>query len=135
MSATSQQMTRTLWDLVRPFAGPYKPAAFCFVQEALRHTSERVFDQPDDDSAHPTDRHVTGQQLCMGIRELACEQFGPLARTVLASWGIRRTEDFGQIVFALVQAGVLRKTEQDSIEDFAGVYDFADAFGDAFKVC
>jgi uncharacterized repeat protein (TIGR04138 family) len=133
VSATSvAESPKSLWDLVKDHAGPYKPAAFCFVQDGLRHTTDRLFDELAD-APDPSDRHVSGQQLCMGLREHAIAQFGPMARTVLASWGIRRTEDFGKVVFALLNAGVLRKTDADSIDDFAAVYDFAEAFGDALE--
>lgn len=73
-------------------------------------------------------RHVSGQELCEGIRKYAIDQFGPLARTVLEHWGIDATVDFGQIVFALVSIGLMRKTDEDSLEDFKAVYEFKDAF-------
>jgi uncharacterized repeat protein (TIGR04138 family) len=72
--------------------------------------------------------HVTGQQLLDGIREFALTQYGPMARTVLNEWGIRRCEDFGDIVFNMVEQGLLSKTDQDSREDFKGGYDFDSAF-------
>lgn len=127
-----------LWHLVRDRAGPYKPAAFAFVQTGLRYTAKQLFDQPvatTEAASAPADRHVTGQQLCMGLREFATLQFGLLARTVLASWCITRTEDFGRIVFALVDSGLLRKTPQDNLEDFAAVYDFDEVFGTALERC
>lgn len=98
-----------------------------FVQEGLRHTVEQLHggDAADDDSS----RHVSGQQLCMGLRDYAIKQFGLLARTVLNSWNIRRTEDFGRLVFILVESGIMRKSEEDSLDDFSGVYDFDETFG------
>ncbi|MGP1310508.1 MAG: Minf_1886 family protein [Phycisphaerales bacterium] len=110
----------------------FAPEAFVFVQEGLQHTLKMIHgdaeltaeDLFDDDS-----RHVSGRQLCIGLRELAVHQFGGLARIVLSKWGIDSTEDFGRVVFALVDAGLLRKTDEDTLEDFRGVYDFADAFG------
>lgn len=116
-----------LWEVIRTKAGPYPPEAFAFVQEGLRHTVERLFEH-EDESVSP-ERHVSGQQLCMGLRDFAIDQFGLLARTVLASWSIRRTEDFGRVVFTLVEAGLMRKTDEDNIEDFSGVFDFAEVFG------
>ncbi len=73
-------------------------------------------------------RHITGQQLCLGLRDFALRQYGLLARTVLTRWGIHRTEDFGTIVYALIDAGQLRRSREDAIEDFANVYDFDEAF-------
>lgn len=80
-------------------------------------------------AALPAPRHITGQELLAGLRQYALDQFGPMARAVLEHWGVRATEDFGRIVFALVEAKVLRKTDADSLEDFRGGYEFDDAFG------
>ena len=73
-------------------------------------------------------RHISGRELCDGIRELALARFGPLAKDVLNFWGIRTTGDFGNIVFNLVGEGLLLKTEEDSLADFMDVYDFDTAF-------
>jgi len=79
-------------------------------------------------------RHVSGQELLEGLRLFALKEFGPMARTVLEYWGIRKGEDFGAMVFNLIEAGVFGKTDQDSIEDFKGGYDFSDAFDKPFQV-
>lgn len=73
-------------------------------------------------------RHISGFELCQGLRALAAARFGPMAKEVLNFWGVRSTGDFGNIVFNLVDAGLLLKTEHDRIEDFIDVYDFGDAF-------
>jgi len=117
-------------DTLRPIMAnaPYPPAAFVFVQEGLRHTVDTL---REAESGMPeSGRHVSGRELCMGLRDYAIKQYGPLARSVLRTWRVHRTEDFGRIVFALVEAGRLRKTEEDSAEDFQGVYDFDEAFSD-----
>lgn len=119
----------TLWDAVRTRAHPYPPSAFCFVQEGLRYTVHRLFDEDASEKRLEGERHVSGRELCMGLREFAGRQFGLLARTVLDHWNIRRTEDFGRIVFILVEANMLRKTPDDSIQDFENVFDFDEAFG------
>jgi len=80
------------------------------------------------------ERHVSGQELCEAIRRFALEQFGYMAKTVLASWGIHDTSDFGEIVFNLIRIGQMRKTSEDSREDFDGVYDFDTAFRQEFKI-
>ena len=102
----------------------YKFEAYSFVMAALHHTVSKL----------PKRRHITGKELLEGIREYALEQFGPLARTVLNYWGIRKTEDFGHIVFALVEVGILRKQPEDKIEDFKDVYDFKEAFDKAYRI-
>jgi len=73
-------------------------------------------------------RHISGRELAGGVRDLAIERFGPMARTVLEHWGIRRTEDVGEIVFALVECGILIKRDEDSMDDFVNVFDFDQAF-------
>lgn len=107
-------------------AGPYPLQAYEFVRQGLAHTVATV--HGEGESAGDESRHVSGQQLCLGLRDYAIRQYGMLARTVLARWGVHRTEDFGVMVFALIEAGLLRKTAEDSPEDFRGVYDFAEAF-------
>jgi uncharacterized repeat protein (TIGR04138 family) len=77
-------------------------------------------------------RHISGAELCRGLRALATARFGPMAKEVLNFWGVRSTEDFGNIVFNLVDAGLLLKTEHDRIEDFIDVFDFGDAFERAY---
>jgi uncharacterized repeat protein (TIGR04138 family) len=74
------------------------------------------------------ERHVSGQQLCEAARLYGLQQYGYLAPTVLATWGIRVTDDFGAIVFNMIDIGQMRKTKADRREDFQGVYEFAEAF-------
>lgn len=108
---------RTLRDLIEK--DPRFPAdAYRFLFEALQHTVARL----------PKTRHVTGQELLEGIRDYAREQFGGMARIVLNHWNIRKTEDFGTMVFNLVSVNLMGRTERDTIEDFRDGYDFKDAF-------
>ena len=102
----------------------YKFEAYSFVMAALHHTVVKL----------PKARHITGAELLEGIRDYALEQFGRMARTVLNYWGIKKTDDFGKIVFALVEVGILRKQPEDKIEDFQNVYDFKEAFDKGFKI-
>jgi uncharacterized repeat protein (TIGR04138 family) len=57
-----------------------------------------------------------------------------MAKTVLNSWGIHGTGDFGEIVFNLIRFGRMRKTKEDRREDFDDVYDFETAFEQQFKI-
>lgn len=110
----------------------YPMDAFLFVQRGLDFTVTRLhgemeeFDEFDD--AQEQSRHVNGQDLCMGLRDFAIREYGLLARTVLRRWSITSCRDFGEIVFAMVEGGLMRKTEEDSIHDFLNVFDFASAF-------
>ena len=114
------------WQFVRPKAGRFPAGAFVFVREGLAHTVEIL--HGENDSGEET-RHVNGKQLCAGLRDYALKRYGLLARTVLKRWSIDSTEDFGRIVFAMVEAGIMRKNADDTFEDFCGVFDFDEAFG------
>jgi uncharacterized repeat protein (TIGR04138 family) len=100
----------------------YKRDAYLFVREALDFT-QKITSREQREGLH-----VTGQELLAGIRDFALAQFGPMAMTVLEEWGITRCEDFGEIVFNMVENGLLAKTDSDSREDFHNAYDFDDAF-------
>jgi uncharacterized repeat protein (TIGR04138 family) len=106
----------------------YSPGAYIFLRQALDFTLAGIRER-EKTQKH---RHVTGQELSEGIRDYSLEQFGPMAYTLLTSWGINRTEDFGQIVFNLVEYGIFGKTEEDRIEDFDAVYDFKETFVQPF---
>jgi uncharacterized repeat protein (TIGR04138 family) len=103
--------------------------AFQFVRDGLSHTV-RMFHGVEEHEAVEMgeDRHVSGQQLCLGLRDFALNQYGMLARTVLSRWGVRSTDDFGKIVFAMIDAGLMRRSDDDRFDDFSGVYDFQEAF-------
>jgi uncharacterized repeat protein (TIGR04138 family) len=96
----------------------YDLNAYRFVYEALDYTLKTI----------GCKRHVSGRELLEGIRNLALEQFGGLAPAVFENWGLKRTCDFGNIVFNLVEAGLMSRSENDSPADFDDVYDFREAF-------
>ena len=100
----------------------YDAEAYNFLYEALDYTLKNVVHR-----GRPS-QHVTGQELLEGVRRYGIEQFGCLARTVLESWGVRRTDDFGEMVFNLVTQDLMGKQESDSKEDFREIYEFEDVF-------
>jgi len=104
--------------------GRYTRDAYLFVSEALRFTVERLDER----------RHVSGQELVAGIRDFAHERFGLMAPTVFERWGVRATEDFGEIVFGMVDAGLMTKQPTDSLDDFRGGFDFKTAFDVDYEV-
>ncbi len=117
------------WKTMQAKAGgQFPPEAFQFVRDGLSHTVGMVHGQDADEMAMDDSRHVDGQQLCLGLRDYAVERYGKLAKAVLGKWGIRETADFGRIVFAMIEVGLMRKTEEDSLEDFVDVFDFDEAF-------
>lgn len=114
------------WTTVLNTAGPYPMEAFTFVREGLAYTAERV--HAERQSVSGDDRHISGQQLCLGLRDFAIQQYGLLAPVVLNHWHVHRTDDFGRIVFAMISEGMMSKTADDSLDDFRAVYDFDEAF-------
>ena len=108
---------------------PYSPGAFAFVQNGLGYTTEFFTMQSSSQyELDELDQHVSGQQLCMGLRDFAIEQFGLLAPVVLRHWGVQRTDDFGTIVFRMVDLKVFRTSPQDSEDDFRAIFHFDEAF-------
>lgn len=123
----------------------YKIDAYQFVRDGLSYAQEVLelgVAQPTDLSAAElaeedqprVEQHLTGQQLCEAIRLFALEQYGLMAKTVLASWGIRSTSDFGEIVYNLIEIGLMKKSQHDQRSDFDDVYDFDVAFEREFRI-
>ena len=111
--------------------GLYPLEAFEFVRRGLTYTVDYTHAALTDPEAS---RHVSGRQLCEGLRQFALLQWGLLASTVLQRWNILRTEDFGKIVFTLVENGEMSSTEDDSIDDFGAAYDFEFAFNASYRI-
>lgn len=105
----------------------YPPDAYLFLNEGLVETLKHIHER------EKKPRQITGAELADGLRQYALGQFGPMAMTVLGRWGIRSTRDFGEIVFVLLAAGLLGKTDDDKIEDFDNLYDFDHAFRAPFR--
>lgn len=115
---TDVQFADEILDRLKERNPRFEGKAYLFVLSALHHVMSRL-DQP---------RHISGAELAQGVRSLAIDRFGPLARTVLEHWGVHTTGDLGEIVFALVEAGILITQEADRPEDFHGLFDFEEAF-------
>jgi uncharacterized repeat protein (TIGR04138 family) len=112
----------------------YARACYYFVSDALAYTVQRMRErqrhradvEPEPEIGEAC--HVSGQELLEGVRDLAWERFGPLARVVFQQWGVRSTLDFGRIVFNLIEADLMSKQESDTLEDFRGGFDIETAF-------
>jgi uncharacterized repeat protein (TIGR04138 family) len=96
----------------------YTRDAYYFLRDALDHTVKHRKRQLGESG------HVSGQQLCEGIRQYAVKQFGPMVPTVFAEWGITKTDDFGAMVWSLIEMDVFGKSPADRRDDFNGVYSF-----------
>jgi len=105
----------------------FAEAAYFFVLEALDYT---IFLEGRAQAVGES-RHINGRELLGGLRKYAQEEFGPLAPYAFRSWGVQRTQDFGEIVFQMCAAGLLNKNESDSLADFADGFDFREAFADS----
>ena len=112
----------------------YTVEAYEFLCQALAYTQQLMGTKtnkpapPDapDEGIH----HVTGQQLCDGIRRFALEQFGLMAPVVFKCWGIKNTADFGKMVYHLIESGLWHKSDSDSIDDFSDCFNIETAFHD-----
>lgn len=109
----------------------YSIYAYQFVFEALSFTAKIL--GKDSNSPHESERHIAGQQLLEGIRKYALDQYGYMAYVVLLLWGVKKDSDFGEIVFNLVENGLMGKTDTDSRKDFSDVYNFKAVFEEQFK--
>ncbi len=105
----------------------YGKGAYYFIREALDHTLKNLEKDKSKNKGH-----VSGTQLLDGIRDFALDRFGPMTLTIMEHWNIKKCRDFGDIVFNLVDFGILGRTENDSLEDFENGYNFQDAFEQPF---
>jgi uncharacterized repeat protein (TIGR04138 family) len=107
----------------------YAYEAYDFVFHAIQHAQRLTGrESPREGETVQKRHHVSGQELLEGIRHLALLEFGALAKTVLAAWGVHTTDDWGNIVFNLIDGELMSKTNDDTRESFHDVYDFDQAF-------
>lgn len=109
----------------------YKLEAYVFMRDALSFAQRHLMANINEDDEES--RHMTGQQLCEACRLFALDQFGYLAKLVLANWGLKSTSDFGEVVYNLIEIKHMRKSESDRREDFDNVFRFEDAFEPSFE--
>jgi uncharacterized repeat protein (TIGR04138 family) len=112
----------------------YAPEAYEFVFDGLSHTQMLLGRVPTKDAGEKGQQqcHVSGQELVRGLCDLAKRQFGLMARVVFHLWGINRTADFGEIIFNLIGAELLSKTDSDRREDFHDVLDLDRELRDSY---
>ncbi|MCB1237335.1 MAG: hypothetical protein KDM91_19885 [Verrucomicrobiae bacterium] len=114
--------------VIRRRDGRFDADAYAFLRDALDYTVRKL--RSEEMEEH---RHVNGGELLHGFRDYALREYGPMAATVLESWGLGRCEDVGDMVFQLIEAGVFGKSDEDCPADFAGVFDFDEAFRQPFR--
>jgi uncharacterized repeat protein (TIGR04138 family) len=105
----------------------YAADAYLFLRDALDVTI-KVMQRGRTDAIN----HVSGSELCEGVREYALQQFGPMVPTIFEAWGLSTTRDIGEMVFNLIKTGAFSRSESDKLEDFDDIYTFHDAFEKPF---
>ena len=126
-------MDPKILDLIRDDPR-YAYEAYEFVCEAVGFTQEMLGRAPQEEDDPDTDYHVSGEELVRGACELAVAEFGMMAPVVFRQWGVRTTDDFGSIVFHLIRAGKLSKSDRDDIEDFRDLFDLEKALTEGFEM-
>jgi uncharacterized repeat protein (TIGR04138 family) len=124
LTAQEQQLFDRISEVARA-NGTYPMDAYLFVQAGVIFAIRSIRDRrtvENPDGPQPESSHISGAQVCIGIRDLAWQHWGAMASSVLQSWSIHETLDFGRIVFALIEAGVLSKQESDTLDDFRNIY-------------
>ena len=133
-----------LYQLVKE-DGRFPIEAYMFVREALAYAADSLalgetpdsgeLVDPDDEGRQVRrERHLTGQQLCESIREYALQQFGYMTRVVLKNWNVETTGHFGDIVYNMIDIGIMKKSSADQRSDFDAVYEFEIAFDSEFVI-
>ena len=110
----------------------FHPHAYVFVSEALKTAQELVSRQLVDrlDETH----HISGPELLEGVRILGLRLYGLMAPVVFRHWGLSSTDDFGRIVFEMIDRGDMRKSDSDQLSDFHGVYSLDESFANDYKI-
>jgi uncharacterized repeat protein (TIGR04138 family) len=119
---TELQFADDILARIRAKGGAFDERGYLFVLAGIEFVQSRL----------AVRRHISGAELAWACRDLARERFGLLARPVLAHWGLTRTEDFGRIVYTLVEIGLLVTLPGDSEEDFRQVFAFDTAFDESY---
>lgn len=118
-----------LYDEVARRHPQYPRAAYVFVGTAVHEIAVKILKHhSDSDEKSNRSRHITGQELVLGLKDLLLKRYGRLAIDVLRHWHISETLDFGKIVYFLVEVQLLSVSPEDSFEDFRDVYSFSDVF-------
>ncbi|MDZ7816596.1 MAG: Minf_1886 family protein [Planctomycetota bacterium] len=99
----------------------YDLRAYALVNEALARAIEKRGKR----------EHISAKNLVEGFSEAALDRYGNMARMVLEEWGVYRSDDIGEIVFNLVDAGIFARQNTDSKLDFIGLLNFTSAFDEA----
>lgn len=117
--------------------------SYRFVTESLEYAQQKMFAEAESETLSALDKmlmkqgppHISGQDLCRAVCEIALSQYGLMAKQVLLNLGIRKTNDIGVIVYNLIEIGFMFKTDDDSLEDFDNVLDLTRELDEGFTFC
>ena len=123
----------TLAEIVRRDSR-YRTEAYEFIYLAFRYAQKRLGRGGGESDPDSSPCHLTGRELLDAVRALALRDFGRMAWIVFRIWGIHTTDDLGEVVFNLVDAGLMKKADSDSREEFHDVFDLAEALRDSFEI-
>ena len=126
-------MDRKIWDVIREDPR-YAYEAYEFFCEAVGYTQESLGRAPVEEDDPEADYHISGEELSRGACELAVLEFGLMASVVFRHWGLRRTDDIGEIVFNLIKAEKLSRSERDERDDFRDLFDLDDVLTSGFEI-
>ena len=117
----------------------YKLDAYLFVRDGLTYAQDVLHVGADEEEVESSpepesEKHLTGQQLCESLRKYALDQYGYMAKTVLNSWGLTSTSDFGEVVYNMIGEKLMKKSESDQREDFDDIFEFKTAFQQNFDI-
>ncbi|HVS34526.1 MAG TPA: Minf_1886 family protein [Gemmataceae bacterium] len=116
----------------------YAPEAYEFVFDALSYATRRLgrirAEAARTETGGASDEHVSVADFLEGARELAVRDFGLMAPAVFRAWGVRRTDDFGDIVFNLIAAGLMDPTAADDRAAFHDRFDLQDGLMQDYRI-
>ena len=111
----------------------FHPHAYIFVSEALKTAQELLGRHISGDRLDES-HHISGKELLEGVRVLGLRQYGLMAPVVFRAWGLNSTDDFGRIVFEMIERGEMRKSDRDQLTDFHNIYAFDETFANDYPI-
>ena len=73
-------------------------------------------------------RHARAREILEILRTRVREEYGGFASMVLEGWGLRHARDVGEVVYRLIDAGILCAAEDDRQEEFDIDFELAPSF-------
>ena len=129
MGLSEQDLLEDRVQSIRQRDRRFSRHAYYFVLDALDYTMARM----GKDMLTGEDRHVGGRELLHFIQDFAADQFGPMAKLVFERWGLHNSDDFGEVVFNLIDAELLSRRPTDSRLDFVDGFDFVHTFQERYR--